>query len=112
MATSLSARKARIIAKETARVAGKEAIAQSVGNQFGDAAELLTRLSLFLLEEPDVRSWRTLPGRMTLVRVPLPAGSFRFTVEVTAGSGPWRRSIELPEFEIRPGRRVFYSLRY
>jgi len=110
--SSLSARKARIIAKETMRVAGKEAIAQSVGNQFGDAAELVTRLSLFLLEEPDVRSWRTLPGRLTLVRVPLPEGKHRLTVDVGRGDGRWKSSLELPEFEVRAGQRIFYSLRY
>jgi len=109
---SLDERKGRIIVLETARVAGKEAIAQGVGNQFGDAAELLTRLSLFLLEEPDTRSWQILPGRLTLVRVPLPAGHHKLQVRAP-GLGPWRAAtVELPEFELRPGQRVFYSLRF
>jgi len=109
---SLDERKGRIILVETARVAGKEAIAQGVGNQFGDAAEALARLSLFLLEEPDTRSWEILPGRLTLVRVPLPAGHHKLQVSAP-GLGPWRAStVDLPEFELRPGQRVFYSLRF
>lgn len=110
--TSLAARKARIIVKETARVAGKEAIAQSVGNQFGDAAEVLTRLSLFLLEEPDVRSWQTLPGRLTLVRVPLPAGRHDLTLRVSSAGGFNAREFTLPGFELRSGQKLFHSIRY
>ena len=108
---SLAHRKAQIIAKETARVAGKEAIARSVGGAYGDTAEALTRLTLFILEEPDVRSWLTLPARMVLVRVPLPAG--RHALQVKAlGLGGRVSAIDLPEFDLRPGEKVFHSLRF
>jgi len=110
--SALDERKAKLIAKETLRVAGKEAIAQSVGNSFGDAAELLTRLSLLLLEEPDTRSWQTLPNRLTLVRVPLAAGHYELSARVSTPEGFNAWELAIPPFELRAGQRVFRSIRY
>ena len=108
---SLQDRKVRIIAKETARVAAKEALSQAAGRRGGDDAEALLRLTLFLLEEPDTRSWSTLPASMMLLRIPLPAGSHRLQLQVsTCGHG--RKQIKLPEFQMHAGQRVFYSLRF
>ncbi|PLY00543.1 MAG: hypothetical protein C0624_11940 [Desulfuromonas sp.] len=109
---ALDERKTQILAKETARVVGKEVIAQSVGNSFGDAAEILTRLSLLLLEEPDTRSWKTLPARLTLVRVPLQAGHYELTARISTLQGFNARELEIPPFELRAGQRVFRSIRY
>ena len=110
-ADSLEARKLSIIVKETARVAAKEAISQKVGDQHGKAAEAVVRISLFLLEEPDTRSWQTLPGRLTLVRVPLPAGQHNLRVRLSGAGLFSSAEVALPEFQLRPGQRVFSSLR-
>jgi hypothetical protein len=109
---SLDERKTRIIVKETARVAAKEALSQAVGNKQGDAAELIMRISLLLLEEPDTRSWQTLPARMTLVRIPLPSGSHKLSLELTKGGYRDSRTVALPEFKLNRGERFFYSLRF
>lgn len=109
---SLEARKLGIIAKETVRVAGKEAIAQSVGNEHGKAAEVVVRVSLFLLEEPDTRSWQTLPGRLTLVRIPLPAGHHKLRIRLSGAGIFGLPEFPLPEFDLRPGQQVFHSLRF
>jgi len=109
---ALAARKARIIVKETVRVATKEVIAQSVGNKNDAAAEALVRVALFLLEEPDTRSWRTLPGRLTLVRIPLPAGRHELQVELTYSGLARRKIIDLPEIQLRQGQRVFHAIRF
>ncbi len=108
---SLVERKAQIIIKETARVAAKEAISQAVGNKHGNTVEALVRIPLFLLEEPDTRSWQTLPGRLTLVRVPLPAGRHSLRLQLLADGHFPGREVELTEFEIRSGQRIFYSIR-
>ncbi|SEA25799.1 hypothetical protein SAMN05660420_01629 [Desulfuromusa kysingii] len=108
---ALDARKARIIAKESLRVAAKEAIAQSVGNKNDAAAEAIVRVALFLLEEPDTRSWQTLPGRLTLVRIPLPAGRHKLQLEVDSTALNGRQIIDLPELYLRQGQRIFYPLR-
>ncbi len=110
--SSLEARKVRIIAKETARVAAKEAIAQAVGNNNDATAEAIVRIALFLLEEPDTRSWQTLPGRLTLVRIPLPAGKHQLQIELLDDRFDQRQVIELPVIELRRGQRQFHSLRF
>ncbi|HEY5674971.1 MAG TPA: hypothetical protein VIR78_14795 [Malonomonas sp.] len=109
---SLDERKTRLILKETARVAVKEAASQAVGDKHGDLAEVLLRVSLLLLEEPDTRSWQTLPARMTLIRVPLPAGSHKIRLDLTKGGYRDNRRVELPEFHLNKGERFFYSLRF
>ncbi len=105
---ALEQRKVQIIVRETARVAGKEALAQSVGNKNGGGAELAVRLGLMLLEEADTRSWLTLPGRLTLVRIPLEAGHYQLEVLRGDSAGP----VPLPEFDIAPGQRLFRSIRF
>lgn len=109
---SLEARKVAIIAKETARAVTKEVISQKVGNQHGDVAEAVVRISLFLLEEPDTRCWQTLPGRLSLVRVPLPAGRHKLRVSVTGGGLFAPVEIDLSEIQLNAGQRLFRSLRF
>ncbi|SHI78658.1 hypothetical protein SAMN02745165_00874 [Malonomonas rubra DSM 5091] len=104
---SLDQRKLQLIAKETARVAAKEAISQKVGKDYGPTAEAVARISLLLLEEPDTRSWQTLPGRLTLVRVPLLSGQHMIRVRLQG-----RGEVKLPEFQLRKGQKVFFSLRF
>lgn len=112
-ADALQARMNLLLARETARVGAKEALAQSVGHQQDAGAELAVRLVLFLLEEPDTRSWRTLPARLTLVRIPLPAGEHHLHLELVtpASAGPGR-VIELPAITLRAGQRSFHALRF
>lgn len=109
---SLEERKLAIIAKETSRVTAKEAISRKVGDEHGQAAEAVVRLSLFLLEEPDIRCWQTLPGRLTLVRIPLPAGKHNLRVHLSGAGFFNLPAVPLPEFNLRPGQRVFQPLRF
>ena len=82
---SLNDRLTQIIAKETARVVAKEAIA----NQMDDpVVELLVRIAFLVMEEPDTRSWETLPAYLTLVRSPLRKGSNRIDLGRGGGGMP------------------------
>ncbi len=110
--SALDARKVSIITKETLRVASKEAIAQSVGNKNDETAEAVVRIVLFLLEEPDTRSWQTLPGRLTLVRIPLPAGRHDLQIELKGDKFNRPKIINLPDVKVRQGQRVFRSLHF
>jgi hypothetical protein len=102
---SLQDRLAQILVKETARVAAKEAIAQNVKD---DEVEILVRIVLFLLEQPDTRCWETLPGYMTLVRIPVAPGQRRLTVHADGGPGG---CVDIPEINVTPGRKFyFYSI--
>jgi hypothetical protein len=65
---SLEERIARMLAKETARVAAKEAIAHNIEDEF---LALVVRGVFFVLQEPDTRCWQTLPACWGLLRIPL-----------------------------------------
>jgi len=62
---------------------------------------------LFLLEEADTRAWETLPGQLTLVRVPLDAGTHDLRLDIDSNA----YSTSLGSITIRPGQRVFRRLR-
>ncbi len=101
---SLSQRMAEIISRQTVRVAGKEAIADSFRND--RLAEFLVRVALFATEHADVRSWQTLPRGFHLYRLSLPAGSHQLRVSL----GEFGAYRELP-VTLTNGERVFKSLR-
>ncbi len=102
---SLDARRVAIMAKEAVRVAGKEALAQAVGDHNDATAEALVRILFLLTEEADVRCWKTLPGYFALIRVALPAG--RHNLRLWSGHS----YIDIPEFRLRAGQRSFHALR-
>ncbi|MEW6079109.1 MAG: hypothetical protein AB1724_14960 [Thermodesulfobacteriota bacterium] len=68
---SLNQRLLQIMAKETARVIAKQAIANSIGDS---DVEAIVRIAFLLMEAPDTRCWETLPGSLIMVRVPLYPG--------------------------------------
>jgi hypothetical protein len=110
-AASLQARGAAMFAKETARAGLKEAIAQAVERKNDDFIGLLVRGALFIMEEPDTRCWQTLPGKFTLLRIPLSQGTHQIRVAVQGRRGRMVREIPIPEFSVSPGQRRYYAVR-
>lgn len=103
---SLRDRLASVIAKETARVAAKEAIANNINDPL---VEILVRIVFFIMEEPDTRSWETLPAYLAMIRIPLQPG--RQSIQITNFNGQ-DGMVSLPEFETTPNRRFYhYSVR-
>jgi hypothetical protein len=109
---SLEERRARIITKELTRVAAKEALAQAVQKNSGDLAAAIVRAILFVAEEPDTRSWQTLPARLTLLRLPLYPGTYNISVGIIGKRGEVIKKISFPEFNISNGQRIYRSIRY
>lgn len=104
---SFKERAAIIIAKETARAAAKEAISQQVGNRYDTSAEIVLRGIFFLMEEPDTRSWQTLPARLEMMRLTLKKADQNVTISI----GGEKRTISLTDEEISSGRRIYRSIR-
>ena len=103
---SLDTRMARILAKEAARAGTKEAISQQFDNPL---VEALVRTAFFIMEEPDTRAWETLPAHMSLIRMPVNAGTHELTVRTSGGYGD---SVQLPPLTVSPPRRFYhYSIR-
>ena len=80
---NLEDRRLRIAAKTLARVTAKylavKAAQREVSEQLGGLAGLLTgvtgNLLAFASEEPDLRSWRTLPAEILISKLTLPPGT-------------------------------------
>jgi len=114
---SLDARGKRIGTRQVARVAGKLAIqnaieksvAKSNGSDAGEIIGGLTSLLLFALEQADTRSWETLPGNLSLLRVPLSEGQHSIRVDVS--SGLQEHSILIDNISVRRGRPSFRMIR-
>jgi hypothetical protein len=103
---SLNDRSAQYLTRQALRVGAKEAIAQKVGHK-SEFGEIIARTLLFFLEQADTRSWETLPGGLTLVRIILDAGIH--DLEISSG---YSEIIRLSGIDIPDGRRVYRSLRF
>lgn len=94
--------KGRIIASAITRLISRALageVAQKVGGDGvgGLIANLATQATLTAMDTPDTRSWSTLPARIGIVRVRLPAGSHK--VEIAAQGLKKTSTIDL-----KPGR--------
>ena len=100
VAESLAARGNKLAAKQVARLAAKNALAESASS---DTATEILKAVLFVLEEADTRSWQTLPADLTMVRVPLPPGSHNVILRATHLG---ERDITF-SVDIQPGKSTF-----
>jgi hypothetical protein len=112
---NLEDRKARILAKATARAVAKQvaihSIARSRNNRNDErtVAAILNLVNILLVERADTRSWKTLPGRIYMTRMFVPAGTY--AVELEACGATWA---DFAPLTVDPGttRYVFRDLRY
>lgn len=102
---SLKDRAAQYLTRQALRAGTKEAIAREVGEK-SEVAEVITRVILFLSEEADTRSWETLPGGLTMVRIPLEPGIHN--IEISSG---YSGTIRLDRVDIPQGGRTYRSVR-
>jgi len=103
---SLDDRSAQYLTRQAVRAGAKEAIAEKVGDK-NEIGELFARAILFLLEEADTRSWETLPGGLTLVRITLDKGVH--DLEISSGNS---QTLHLNGIDIPEGGRIYRSLRF
>jgi hypothetical protein len=66
---------------------------------------------LFITEEPDTRSWETLPASLYLLRFPLAPGTHSLNITISRQDGSQIENIDLPVITLSPGQRVFHSIR-
>jgi tetratricopeptide (TPR) repeat protein len=112
---NLDDRKGRILAKAIARAVAKQAaihrIARSRDNRNDQRTieAILNLVNILAVERADTRSWRTLPGRIYMTRVHVPAGEY--AVELQACGGTWA---DFGPLTVERGttRYLFRDLRY
>jgi hypothetical protein len=104
----LQDRSGLILSRATARALAKFQAAravQSKAREAGGGAELLAMLgtNLFTVfsEQADIRSWRTLPGRIWLARLALPPGEQTLMVDLRQGGES--RTLDLGALKLGPG---------
>lgn len=107
---SLEERRVAVIAKETARVAAREMIARKLDDDAGGAAGALFRIAFLFVGEADIRCWQTLPGNLSLVRIPLPEGEHALSITLSGGHG-MGGTATLPKIKLAKGKKGFCSIR-
>ena len=118
--TSLSARavadlesaRAAVTARAVGRAIARTFLVREVerrvekehGRRAARFAGLLTNVTANALDEPDTRTWTLLPDRLSLVRIPVPAGSHAVTGELAGPAGDLR-TVDLGTVEVGAGER-------
>jgi len=112
---NLDDRKGRILVKAIARVVAKQVVIHSIARSSGNRDDqlvikaILNLFNIFLVERADTRSWRTLPGRIYMTRMYVPAGEYKCKFEGCGGM-----VADLGPLLVEPGtiRYLFRDLRY
>jgi hypothetical protein len=120
---NLEDRKGRIVVKTIARVTAKylavkaaqQAAREAGGRDYGALAGFLTGITgnvlAFASEEPDLRSWRTLPAEILISKLTLEPGTYEFWAECFTASGGVVRKVELGKRELAPGEKILLQFR-
>ena len=120
---NLEDRKGRIVVKTIARVTAKylavkaaqQAAKEAGGRDYGALAGFLTgitgNLLAFASEEPDLRSWRTLPAEILISKLTLDPGTYEFWAECYDASGTMVRKVELGQRDLAAGDKVILQFR-
>lgn len=106
----LKDRGAGLLLKATSRALAKFQAARAVqkkARESGGAAEVLailgTNIFTVLSEQADIRSWRTLPGRIWVARLSLPPGSH--PVQISVERGGEAQVVDLGTAVLGPGAK-------
>lgn len=100
-----------ITARAMARAVAKYQMAREAGKQ-DDLAGLLVNIVNVVTERADTRSWLTLPGEIRMVRLNLPPGRHRLTLELLDDAGRLVARHRWSDVTVRPGRLRFISYHY
>jgi hypothetical protein len=103
---SLAARGKRIAAKTALRAIAKKAVRDEARKEDALLGAFVSA-ALFIMEFPDIRSWETLPGSLSVVVIPVEPGTH--TVSVAVNDGFVSTQATLDNIEVKRGQRVFRS---
>ena len=116
---NLQNRRVRIYAKTLARVTAKylavRKAQREAADQYGGWAGLLTKVTgdmlIFISEQADLRSWRTLPEEILISKVTLPPGTYQLWAECLDASGRFVEKVELGRRELKAGDKILMQFR-
>lgn len=105
---ALAARGKQIAAKQILRIAAKKELARALEKRADGFGGLITA-ALFITEQADTRSWETLPEQVSMVQIPLDAGTHDIKLLVRSGSRQYELS--LPNVDVKSRGTTFRSVR-
>ena len=96
----------KAIARATVKFQAARALQQEAKKQGGEGAQLLailgTNLYGLISEQADTRSWRTLPGRISLTKLSLEPGKHTLHLNVSANGMQYQK--DFPDVEVKAGK--------
>jgi len=105
---ALAARGTQISTKQILRIAAKKGVVDAVSDESEVLGALFT-VAFLGSEIADTRSWETLPAHVSLVQIPMNAGTHTVRLQVQDGSKI--HDIAIPDVEITAGRTSYRSYR-
>jgi hypothetical protein len=116
---NLQNRRLRIYAKTLARVTAKylalRETERKVQKEHGGLAGLLTRVTgellIFMSEQADLRSWRTLPAEVLISKITVSPGKYQIWAECVDASGGFVQKVELGSRELKAGDKILMQFR-
>lgn len=102
-----------IAAKKMAGVVAKEIVANQVAKQTKNKGlGVLTSLILHATDQADLRSWTTLPAKLQLVRLAVPAGRYFANLDRVDQGGVETKGVKKwDDVEVKAGRMTFLNYR-
>jgi uncharacterized protein len=103
-----------IIAKKVTGIVLKEVAAEIVAKEtHSPIAGALTSILLHATDSADLRSWTTLPARLQLARLVVPAGRQDIDLDMVTNYGSVTRSVKRwTAIQVKPGEKVFLNYRF
>ena len=104
----LEDRISRMAAAKLGGLAVKGAVAIGVGKLSNNSdLGVLAFMALAATDRADLRSWKSLPADLEMLRLPLKAGSYKVDLQVLGLSGNHLRDIVFEKVDIKAGKKVF-----
>lgn len=109
-------RLARTLLRAAAKQGAAEAVSEAAGGDedgdgWGEALGTAASIFAAAVERADTRSWHLLPARISLLRLRLPPGERRLTLELETPGADRRREVEIGPVTVRRGRPTVLSRR-
>lgn len=109
-------RLARTLLRAAAKQAAAEAVSEAAGDDededgWGEALGTAASIFAAVVERADTRSWHLLPARISVLRLRLPPGEHRLTLELDTPGADGRREVEIGPVTVRSGRPTILSRR-
>lgn len=105
---ALAARGTKITTKQALRIAAKKGITDAVSKDNKILGALFS-VAFLASEIADTRSWETLPAHVSLVQIPLDAGTHTVRLQIQDGSNV--HDIAIPNVDITSGKTSYRSFR-